>query len=82
MKFLLVKKCKSCKIYRRICDVYGEACLSQKMFTNGLNMEWQYFTLFIENPHKIWVNMDIEMQLIKKSKYLYNQQCDFFCFFV
>ena len=37
IKFLLVEKCKSYEIYRRIHAVYREACFSQKMFTNGLN---------------------------------------------
>ena len=36
IKFLLAEKCKPREIYRRICDVYGEACFSQKMFTSGL----------------------------------------------
>ena len=37
-KFLIAEKCKQCEIYRKINDVYGEACLSQnKILTNGLN---------------------------------------------
>ena len=35
---MVAEKCKPCEIYRRICDDYGEAHFSQKMFTNGLNM--------------------------------------------
>ena len=27
-----------CEIYRRMCDVYEEACYSQKMIPNQLNM--------------------------------------------
>ena len=38
IEFLLTEKCKPCEIYRRICDVNGEAYFSQEMFTNGLNM--------------------------------------------
>ena len=38
IKFLLAKKYKQCKIYRRMCDVYREVCLSQEMFTKGVNM--------------------------------------------
>ena len=30
IKYLLAKKCKPCEIYRRMCDVYGEACFSKK----------------------------------------------------
>ena len=30
IKFLVVVKCKPCEIYRRMCDVYREAGLSQK----------------------------------------------------
>ena len=37
IKILVVEKCKRCKIYRRMCNVYREV-LVQKMFTNGLNM--------------------------------------------
>ena len=32
------KKYKPCEIYRQMCDVYGEACFSQKMFINELNI--------------------------------------------
>ena len=35
IKFLLAEKWKPDKIYRRMCDVYREACFTQKMFTNG-----------------------------------------------
>ena len=38
IKYLLAEKCKPCEIYWRMCDVHGEACFSQRMFTNGLNM--------------------------------------------
>ena len=39
IKFLLAENCKPCEIYRRICDVYGEArFIKKKMFTNRLNM--------------------------------------------
>ena len=31
-------RCMEKHIYRRMYDVYGEACFSQRMFTNGLNM--------------------------------------------
>ena len=30
IKYLVAEKCKLCEIYRRICDVYGEACFSLK----------------------------------------------------
>ena len=35
---LVAEKCKPCEIYLRMCDMYGEGCFWQKMFTNGLNM--------------------------------------------
>ena len=38
IKFFLTKKCKLCVIYRKMCDVYREACFSQKMFTNDHNI--------------------------------------------
>ena len=30
IKFLMAEKCKQHRIYRRMCDVYREACFSQK----------------------------------------------------
>ena len=33
VQFLLVQKCKPCDIYRRMCDVYGEASFSQRNFS-------------------------------------------------
>ena len=30
MKFLVAEKCKPCEIYRRMCDVYDEACFSHE----------------------------------------------------
>ena len=41
IKFWVPEKCKLCELYKRTCDVYGEACFSQKIFTNGLNMGLQ-----------------------------------------
>ena len=39
IKFLIAEKCKLCEVYRSMCDIYGEACFSQKKkLTNGLNM--------------------------------------------
>ena len=38
MKFLAAEKWKLCENYRRICDVYGEACFNFKMFKDDLNM--------------------------------------------
>ena len=34
----MTEKRKPCEIYSRICDVYGEGYVKQKVFTNGLNM--------------------------------------------
>ena len=38
IKFSVSEKYKPCEIYRRISDVYREACFSLKMFINGLNI--------------------------------------------
>ena len=38
IRFLMVEECNLCEIYRRMCDMYREASLDQKMFTNGLNV--------------------------------------------
>ena len=40
IKCLVVNECKLCEIDRRVWDVYGEICLSFKMFTKGLNMSF------------------------------------------
>ena len=37
IKFLVAEKCKPCEIYRRMLNVYGKVCSSQKMFPNRLN---------------------------------------------
>ena len=29
IKFLVAEKCKPCEIYRRMCDVFGDACFSK-----------------------------------------------------
>ena len=39
IKFLVAEKCKTCEIFRSMCDVYKEAHFSQKMFTNGLTLD-------------------------------------------
>ena len=39
IKFLVAEKCNLCKIYRRMCDVLGEASFSQKLFTSGRNVD-------------------------------------------
>ena len=33
IKYLLAEKYKPCEIYRRMCDVYGEASFSQRNFS-------------------------------------------------
>ena len=40
IKFLVAQKCKPYQIYRRKCDVYGDAfflVINKRMFTNGLS---------------------------------------------
>ena len=41
IKFLVTEKCKLYEIYRRICNMYNEACFNKKKFTNGRNMDLQ-----------------------------------------
>ena len=38
IKVLIVEEWKPCEIYWRICDKYGERCLSQKMYSIGLTL--------------------------------------------
>ena len=38
MNVLATEKYKQCEIYGKVFDVYIEACFSQKMFSNGINM--------------------------------------------
>ena len=38
IKYLMTENCKPCEIYKRMCDVYGEACFSQKFITKGSNI--------------------------------------------
>ena len=37
IKFLVAEQCKPSDIFRRMSDMYEEACCSQKMSTNRLN---------------------------------------------
>ena len=30
--FLVAENCKSCEIYRRMCDIYGETCFSKNKY--------------------------------------------------
>ena len=53
IKFLEAVKCKPCEIYRRICDVHREACFSQKMFTNQLNMGLPLWTRVDKTVHRV-----------------------------
>ena len=42
-----------------MCDVYGEACFSLKIFTNGLNMDFSSRALIQKTVHKVetqWVS--------------------------
>ena len=32
----MADKCKPCKIYKKMCDVYRDVCFCQKMFTTWL----------------------------------------------
>ena len=38
IELLQTDMCKPCKIFRRMCDMFREACFSPKMFPNQLNM--------------------------------------------
>ena len=38
LKYLVASRYKPWEIYRKMCDLYREACFSQNILTNGLNM--------------------------------------------
>ena len=40
VKFLLGEKCKPCENHKRLCDGYRETHFSQKMFTNGIDIDF------------------------------------------
>ena len=50
IKVLVTEKGKPSEIYRRMCDAYGEASFSQKMFINSLNMSL---------PLRFWVEKTV-----------------------
>ena len=75
IKYLLVVKCKPYEIYRRMCDVYGEACFSQNMFTNGLNMGWP---LQIEQRSFIKYLLVVKCkpcEIYRRMFYVYGEAC-------
>ena len=56
IKCLIAENFKPWKIYRRVCDMFREACFSQKMFPNELNMglplyDWVKKTLHRMETH-------------------------------
>ena len=58
IKFFMAEKCKQLEIYRRMCGVYREAYFSQKMFTNGLNMDlpqWAWIKMTIYRMETHWL---------------------------
>ena len=58
MKLLLAEKCKPYEIYRRVCDVYREAWVSQKMFPNKLNMDlplWDWVEKTVHGVEIHWL---------------------------
>ena len=38
-EILVAEKSKPCEIYKRMCDMYGEACFNEKICSNGLNTD-------------------------------------------
>ena len=59
IKFLEVDKRKQCEIYKWMYDAYGEECLSQKMFTNGLNIglsPWALMKMTIYGEETYWLS--------------------------
>ena len=40
IKFLVAEKYKPCKIYRRMCDTFGEGCFSVKKFYKSVKHEF------------------------------------------
>ena len=53
MRPLVTEKCKSCKIYWRMCDVYREESFSKKNFTNRLDMSFPIWAQVKKTVH--WV---------------------------
>ena len=47
IKFLVVEHCKPSEIFRKMSYMYEEACVSQKMSTNGLNYSKQDRKMFL-----------------------------------
>ena len=56
IKFFVAEKSKPYEIYRRMCDVYGEACFHQKMFTNWLNMGLLFWAWVKKIAHGVETN--------------------------
>ena len=71
IEYLTVEKYKSCEVYRRICDVYGETYFSQKSFTNGLTRVWHYEPEWKRQSMKQILSV-IRYGLKKKGKYEQN----------
>ena len=74
IKFL----CKLCGIYSRMYDVYGEACLIQKVKENELNtslplvaMEWKYSDSPVDK--KFWAQWSVEKIMLGLLRHQRNQ---------
>ena len=63
VKCLRVEKCTPREIHRRLSDVYGEACFSQQMFTNKLDMSL-LLRDWVEKQSMEWKHIDFP---VKKS---------------
>ena len=62
MRFLSADKCKLYRIYRKMCDVYREACFSQNMFTNWLNMGLPPGTCVKNTVHEVEIQLTLQQR--------------------
>ena len=72
IKFLMAEKDKPCEIYKRMCDVNGEACFNKKMFTNDLNMGsslWVWVKNAVYGVETYWLSgqKNVPVTVVNKS---------------
>ena len=60
--FLVFEKYKPCEIYRRKWDVYREACFSQRILKNGLNIDLPLWKLEWNRQSMVWKHTDSQVK--------------------
>ena len=66
IKFLVAEKCKLCEIYRRMCDMYGDAYFTKKnvFFTSGLNIGLLLWARVKKTAHEMethWLSSKVKV---------------------